>query len=183
VGLFQSQDGVPQEPGHNNQPGADGLLFLGPDQGQGSGFIGLRSDHERGHLVRAVFESGALSARSTVDHLTHLRCRPNQIFLTGPGAANPLWSQMLADATDLPVRTFPQDGIAAQGCALMAAVATGAHRSLDRARKKGPKPTGTFRPRRAAREAYAAIGPRREAIISALDSEALSGTSMASEVQ
>jgi xylulokinase len=138
------------------QPGADGLLFLGPDEGACSGFVGLRSDHDRGHLVRAVLESGALSARSLVDRLQQLHCPPKRILVSGPGAANPLWCQMLADAADQTVKTFPQESIAASGSAMMAAVATGAFRSLEQARKKGPKPGATYRPRRAAREAYAA---------------------------
>jgi xylulokinase len=161
------------------QPGADGLLFISPESGPASGFIGLRPDHERGHLVRAVFEAGALSVRTLVDELAELRVKPQRLMLTGPGSANPLWCQMVADATEQTVRAFPQDAMAARGVATLAAVASGAFKNLDKALAKGVKSTATLKPRKAATETYHRLRPRRAAIISALDNGAPELTSTA----
>jgi len=151
------------------QPGADGLVFLGTAGNRASGFVGLRGDHRRRHLVRSVLEAGALATGRLVRDLEHLRCPPERVMLCGPGATNALWCQMVADAVDRPVSARPVPSPAATGVALLAAVATGGFKSLVTARKKIAKPAGSYQPRRAAAACYRQLGPERDSIISTLD--------------
>ena len=150
-------------------PGADGLLFLGSDRGLAGGFVGLSQQHGRGHLVRAVLEHGALTAAAVVERLHELHTGPESIVVTGECASNALWCQMIADACNRPVHVRLVEAPAATGVAQMVAVATGGVKNLDAARRKGPKVSATYQPRKAAFEAYQAIAPLRQTAISALD--------------
>ena len=159
-------------------PGADGLLYVpaGGRAGLG-GFIGLEHRHSRGHLVRAVLEGGAFACRRTLDLLGEMKKTPELILATGPGAANHLWCQILADALDRPITAVPAPESAAYGAAILAAVAVGIAKSIDEACLRMAKARTTFQPRRAASDAYAALsalaGRLPEAIAQAVSPKVL----------
>lgn len=93
-------------------------------------FFGLSSEHERGHLARAVLESCAFACRDVVERMTALGVRCERVLLSGGGSASALWAQLHADVLDRPVALAAHPDATAMGAALLAAVATGAA-SLD----------------------------------------------------
>jgi len=145
-------------------PGSDGLLFLPPGRHTLSGFIGLEFHHRRGHLVRAVLESGALAVRRALAAAEALKQKPERLLVTGPCASNHLWCQILADAAGRPVHTHAGDGRDAVGAAIVAAVSVGSFKTIEEAtRKLLAKPT-IFQPRKAATAAYADMVTRIESL-------------------
>jgi sugar (pentulose or hexulose) kinase len=86
------------------------------------GFAGLTPAHGRAHLVRAVYEGVALSIRDCYAAMD----RPiGTIRFVGGGSRSRFWSQMLADATGLPVEIPEGTEFGAKGAALLAATAIG----------------------------------------------------------
>ena len=140
-------------------PGSDGLLFLAPSHPL-PGFAGLGYQHKRGHLVRAVLESGALALRQAMGAAEALKRRPEQIIVTGSGATNILWCQLLADALAQPVHAIPGVSCDAIGAAMLASSAVGIFKNVDEACAKMVGNRTTYQPRRAATEAYDAVMPR-----------------------
>jgi xylulokinase len=163
------------------QPGADDLLFLPAAAGQTGGFLGLDQRHGRGHLARAVLEGGALACRRALDQLSELKRAPEKVLVTGPGAANHLWCQILADVLERPIQALNAQESAATGVAVLATVAVGVHKSLDDACAKVSKVRHTFQPRKAAADAYHAIAPRAARLALAIAPPVITTPALASE--
>lgn len=92
-------------------PGSDGVVFLpylvgrgspDPDPGATGAVAGLRRRHRRGHVTRAVLEGVAFGLRDIVAALGELGLGAERLFVTGGGAASPLWRQVLAGVLGLP---------------------------------------------------------------------------------
>ncbi|MBA3686074.1 MAG: hypothetical protein H0W72_12675 [Planctomycetes bacterium] len=140
-------------------PGADGLLFLPPGLHTIAGFVGLSYAHRRGHLVRAVLESGALALRQALDSAAEIKRRPERITVTGAFAGNTLWCQILADALDHTIHALPCGNSSAIGAAMLASSAVGIHKGIEEACAKMVKTKGVHHPRKAATEAYSSLLP------------------------
>nr|WP_201762296.1 FGGY-family carbohydrate kinase [Pseudarthrobacter psychrotolerans] len=114
-------------------PGAGGLAFipyLSPAgerapflnaQARGS-FLGLSFDHKREHIARAVMEGLTLVIR---DCLSTSGVTPTELRVCGGGAANPIWLQLIADITGVPVQRSTDTEVGAKGAFLVGLVATG----------------------------------------------------------
>jgi sugar (pentulose or hexulose) kinase len=87
-----------------------------------AGFHGLVPRHERGHLMRAVYEGVVLAIR---DLLEVLPSSGGDILLTGGGAASRPWTQMIADALGRTVLVPEGTEFGARGAALLAGTAIG----------------------------------------------------------
>lgn len=110
--------------------GADGLVllpfFVGervPDLPLASGTLaGLRPGTlTPGHLYRAALEGTAQNLGEGLDRLRALGVGVDQVRITGGGAKNALWRQILADSFDAPVRVLEETETAALGAAIQAA--------------------------------------------------------------
>ena len=110
--------------------------------------------------VRSVLESGALALRQAMVSAEALKRRPEQIIVTGSGATNILWCQLLADALAQPVHAIPGVSCDAIGAAMLASSAVGIFKNVDEACAKMVGNRTTYQPRRAATEAYDAVMPR-----------------------
>ncbi len=97
-------------------------------------WVGLRQNHGRAHMFRALLEGivfdlrrglGILE-RGTGERVTSLR-------VGGGGSRSDLLVRILADVTGLPVHRPPSEELAARGAALVAAVGGGVHPSMDEA--------------------------------------------------
>ncbi|HEX3763351.1 MAG TPA: FGGY-family carbohydrate kinase [Kofleriaceae bacterium] len=87
-----------------------------------------------GALVRAVFDSLALSYRAVAGELAALRGRPvSRIHIVGGGSQNRLLNQLAADACEVPVQAGPVE-TSALGNACLQLVGLGVLPSLDAAR-------------------------------------------------
>jgi sugar (pentulose or hexulose) kinase len=114
-------------------PGAHGLVYLpylsesgiiAPvvDHRARAQFYGLSPRHHRAALFRAVLEGVAFAMRDLFDVLDFTGKR---VLLTGGGAHNPLWVQMIADLAGRDVHVPEGTQFGARGAALLAATAAG----------------------------------------------------------
>ena len=146
-------------------PGAGGLIFhpflqgSTDDPDSAGGFYGLRLDHTKAHMLRAIYEGVAVTQVESLDGLT---TEVDAIRLTGGGARSESWAGMVADIADARV-TIPDEGeTGALGAALCAGIAAGVYpdveAALDRAvgvsRTYDPDPDATAR-YRLVRKAFA----------------------------
>lgn len=159
-------------------PGADGVGFFPALAGAMTpawearargAFFGLSSEHERGHLARAVLEGCAFACRDVVERLTALGVESQRVLLSGGGSASALWAQLHADVLDLPVALAAHPDATALGAALLAAVASGAA-SLDELPALAGAPRAVFQPapRPALDEAYRRYRDHAAALLAAV---------------
>jgi len=113
-------------------PGAGGVLFQPflrgstDDPTARAGFYGLRADHGKAHMLRAIYEGVAVDVCSALARLEPADGYTD-VRLTGGGARSEVWSRIFADVRAGPV-TVPGVGQAgALGAALCGGVAAGVY--------------------------------------------------------
>lgn len=122
-------------------PGAHGLTYLpylsesgiiAPrvDPAARAQFAGLSPRHDRACLFRAVLEGVAFAMRDLFDALSF---DGDRVLLTGGGAQNPQWVQMICDLIGKPVEVPEGSQFGARGAALLAATAAGAFPNINAA--------------------------------------------------
>jgi xylulokinase len=130
--LCEAASGVP--------PGSDGVVFLPCMQGamapewNGAArgvFYGLSLSHGREHLTRAVLEGSAYALRDILDAMRGAGLEVRRLTIVGGGAKGALWRQIKSDVTGLPVRVPESVETTATGAAILAAVGSGVHGSID----------------------------------------------------
>jgi xylulokinase len=138
VGLGDAYDFLSTEAGHVD-PGAEGLVFLPCMQGamapewNGAArgvFYGLSLAHTRDHMTRAILEGSAFALRDILDAMKDAGLDVRRLTIVGGGAKGPLWRQIKADVTGLPVRVPESVETTATGAAILAAVGSGVHASV-----------------------------------------------------
>lgn len=94
------------------------------DRFQRASFLGLDLSHDRMDMVRAVMEGVVFQ---TLWMLESFRVKPSEagIILAGGASKSPVWSQLLADISGLPVRIPEVADLACVGAAVMAGVGCG----------------------------------------------------------
>lgn len=114
--------------------GAEGLVFLPCMQGamapewNGAArgvFYGLTLAHSRAHMTRAILEGSAFALRDILDAMSKAGLDVRRLTIVGGGAKGPLWRQIKADVTGLPVRVPESVETTATGAAILAAVGAG----------------------------------------------------------
>jgi xylulokinase len=120
-------------------PGAEGVVFLPCMQGamapewngaaRGT-FYGLTLAHTRAHMTRAVLEGSAFGLRDILEAMRNAGLEVRRLTIVGGGAKGPLWRQIKADVTGLPVRVPTSVETTATGAAILAAVAAGIHSTV-----------------------------------------------------
>lgn len=116
-------------------PGSRGLLFMPwmygerspvPDTRVRAAFVGLSLEHDRGDLVRAMYEGTALNLRWILDECARVGEPCARLRAIGGGTRSDVWLQSLADITLRPIERVRHPRLAgAVGAALVAAVGTG----------------------------------------------------------
>lgn len=115
---------------------SEGVLFLPCMQGamapewNGAArgvFYGLTLAHSRAHMTRAVLEGSAFALRDILEAMKAAGLDVRRLTIVGGGAKGPLWRQIKADVTGLPVRVPTSVETTATGAAILAAVAGGVH--------------------------------------------------------
>lgn len=110
-------------------PGAAGLIFLPYLAGERTPhmdaearavFLGLTTDHHRGHLTRAVMEGATFALYDASRILTSSGNDPERIVLAGGGARSEVWSQIVADMFGVDVFPIATVDGSALGAALLA---------------------------------------------------------------
>lgn len=119
-------------------------------------FVGLRPDHGREAIVRAVAEGVSFGLAYALEAVSRAGVRATEITLVGGGAASDAWAQLCADVFGLPVVRPEVVEAAGAGAARQAQWAVeGRHPDL------APTRSARFEPRRRARLAAAAAEATR----------------------
>lgn len=103
------------------------------DAGAKGVFWGLRQEHDAIDMAGAVMEGVSFVLRKNCQDMEAHGGMLREIVATGGGAKSPVWCQMQADITGLPVRLPKEKEAACLGAAMIAAVADGHFCSYDEA--------------------------------------------------
>jgi xylulokinase len=115
-------------------PGSGGLVFLPYLAGERSplwdadargAFLGLTLATDRGALYRAVMEGVAMSLRHNLDVAYEAGANVAELLAIGGATKSPVWMQIKADVTGLPVTVSDSDSATPLGAAMLAALGTG----------------------------------------------------------
>jgi xylulokinase len=149
-------------------PGSEGLLFLPYLTGERTphadplargAFVGLTVRHTLSHMTRAVLEGVAFGVRDSLELIESAGLGEiKQVRITGGGASNPIWRQILADVLGVELVTLRYNQGSAYGAALLAATGAGAFPDVGTACDQLVKITGSTTPS-AAQAAYREIYP------------------------
>lgn len=116
-----------------SQPGSNGVFFHPYLQGERSpywdanlrgSFTGLSMANTRGDIARALLEGVAFSLRDCYRTIEKMKLSVNEFLLIGGGAKSALWSSIVCDLFNAPVKC-PSCCDASFGSALLAGVGTG----------------------------------------------------------
>lgn len=135
-------------------PGAEGLVFfpyLSPagerapfldTEARGS-FVGLSLEHRPEHVARAVLEGLTAVIRECLQVAGPL---PTELRVCGGGAESPVWLQLIATMTSLPVRKLTDTEVGARGAYLLGLIATGGSPSLEAAAESYVRINASYTP-------------------------------------
>lgn len=116
-------------------------------------FCGLHAGHDRGDMLRAVYEGVAFAIADLVDLLSIDPDTP--VTLTGGGSHSAVWCQMIADVTGRSILVPEGSEFGAKGAALLAATAFGTFPSVTEA-SQATLTTGTLtRPKTTSHQSWA----------------------------
>jgi sugar (pentulose or hexulose) kinase len=151
-------------------PGGAGLFFLpltgghsAPAGDQRGVLWGLRLDHDRGDMARAVMEGAAYELRWALEPLRQRsggraigalhsqdgspQAPPlERMWMIGGATASPLWPAIVADVTGLPLSLPQGKHWPAVGAAILAGVGAGAFESLTTAQARFQRPAREIEP-------------------------------------
>ena len=96
-------------------------------------FWGLRQEHDNIDMAGAIMEGVAYVLQKNLVHIHNNGIRLNNIIATGGGAKSPIWCQLYADITGLPVRIPAEKEAACLGAAMIAAVSDGKYTDFNEA--------------------------------------------------
>ncbi|WP_455463408.1 xylulokinase [Candidatus Hodarchaeum mangrovi] len=96
------------------------------------GLLNLSLDHDRRHLLRAVFEGVALNAKWALQTVENLYSKVDNLAIIGGGAKSDIWCQIYADVLDRKIKRVenPQEA-GALGAAMLAKIAIGEVDSIE----------------------------------------------------
>ena len=98
-------------------------------------FYGLRQENDVYDMACAVMEGVAFMLRKNCDHIRAKGTEIRHIIATGGGSKSPIWCQLQADITGLPVVIPGEKEAACFGCAIIGAVTDGVFAGFEDAAK------------------------------------------------
>jgi xylulokinase len=123
-------------------PGSDGLIMLPCLMGamaptwnaaaRGT-FMGFTLAHRHAHFCRAILEASAYAIRDITDQMLCMGLPLKEIRAVGGGARSPLWRQIKADVTGLPVSLTDTIETTALGAGILALTGSGLIDTLEQA--------------------------------------------------
>ena len=135
--------------------GCEGLFFLPYLTGERTphadpyaraGWVGIPARTDRAMLARAVLEGVTLGMRDQIQIMRQLGIKVRQVRAAGGGARSAWWRQLQADIYNSVVVMPSSTEAAALGAAILAAVGTGAYKSVPQACQHIIKTARTSRP-------------------------------------
>ena len=109
-------------------------------------FFGLRQENDVYDMACAVMEGVAFMLRKNCDHIRNKGTEIRHIIATGGGSKSPIWCQLQADITGLPVVIPAEKEAACLGCGIIGAVSDGVFASFEDASDKCVAFTKRFEP-------------------------------------
>jgi xylulokinase len=123
-------------------PGSEGLIMLPCLMGamaptwnaiaRGT-FMGFTLAHGHAHFARAILEASAYALRDITDQMQRMGLSLQEIRTVGGGARSPLWRQIKADVTNLPLSVMDTNETTALGAGILALTGSGLIDTLDEA--------------------------------------------------
>jgi len=104
-----------------------------PGSPVGGTWVGLRSEHGRASMLRAVMEGVAFSHRAHMEALGTRMPVPSPIRVGGGGARSLAWTQLLCDTLGVAVEVTESKEVSALGAALLAGIGIGVYESVEHA--------------------------------------------------
>jgi L-xylulokinase len=92
-----------------------------------AGFYGLGAWHTKTHVLRALYDGVVYGHLDHVNRLRSAGAKMKVGRLTGGGARSTVWTQILADALELPIEVPAATEIAALGTAIAAGIGVGVY--------------------------------------------------------
>lgn len=108
--------------------------------------FGLSLDHEEQDIVRAILEGVGFGINHIIRLFRKLGAEPNEIRACGGQAKSPLWNQIKADITGLPVKTTQTVDSATLGLAIIAGYGVGIYDDIATAAEQLIKFGKTYEP-------------------------------------
>ena len=114
--------------------GAGGLVFLPYLSGERSplwdadargAFVGLTLTTDRGQLYRAVMEGVAFALRHNLEVAASAGAAVAELLAIGGATKSPVWMQIKADVTGVPLTVSANENATPLGAAMLAALGTG----------------------------------------------------------
>lgn len=132
-------------------------------------FIGLTGWHNRGHVLRAIYEGVVFAHMAHVERLLKFRDMPETIRLTGGAAQSQIWVQIFADCFQTPVEIPDGTELGALGAAIAASVAAGCHAGYEEAIEAMVRFCRLQQPDTTQKDVYATKYERYKKVLAALD--------------
>jgi xylulokinase len=136
-----------------SRPGCEGLLFL-PLSAPRGGFVGLRLDHTRSDMSRAILEGTAFELRSALQGMRQASLPVEQLWMAGGATRSPVWTRILADVTGVPLILTEYAHWSALGAAILAGWGAGAFESVEAGQTRLQKPVKPLHPDKRQRARY-----------------------------
>jgi len=118
-------------------------------------FFGFTLKHTRAHFARAIMESIGYIIRRNIDALSNIGLDVNEIRSLGGGSKSPLWNQIKADITGIPLVLMNSPEAACLGAAILAGKAIELFESIDGACCNMIVPKMRFEPNAKNQDVYA----------------------------
>ena len=117
-----------------SEVGSNGLIFLSLTGGhlrrRRGTFFGLSLSHSKEDLARAVMEGIAFELSFVLDEIREAGVKTDQLKMVGGAAESPIWPQIVADVTNIPVILPEVKQAAGCGAAILAGVGSGVYSSM-----------------------------------------------------
>lgn len=126
-------------------PGAGGVVMLPHLMGTGSPefnpsaravWAGMSLETNKAHMIRSILEGVAAMIRRNIETLKEYGISVSEIRALGGGARSPLWNQIKADMTGVPILTVENDDTPAVGAAVLAGAGSGLFPDLKKATRQ-----------------------------------------------
>ena len=132
-------------------------------------FVGLTGWHNRGHVLRSIYEGVVFGHMTHVERLLKFRDMPETIQLTGGAAQSEVWVQIFADVFQTPVEIPHGTELGALGAAIAASVAAECYPDYQTAIKGMVSFSRVQKPNPKLKDIYKAKYERYKKTITALD--------------
>jgi len=160
-----------------SEPGSHGLLFTplgGPSQTAGlsqGAFAGLTLAHTRSDMSRAILEGTAFEVRWALEKLRAAPITVEELWIAGGATKSPVWPQILADVSCVPIVLADYPSWAALGAAVLAGWGVGAFPTLADGVERLRPPARHLEPNPSLNETYRIAFGRYQELVLCLSSD------------